>query len=294
MKELRAAPEHDGLRLDRVLAQLTGISLRTSRRMIEDGRVSLNGRTGKSARKISQSDRILLAQAGPEESRLPEFLGQQDSYCFFYKPPCLHTTALAGRDNRSLEAYLPELQGAHRLPCRLQLLQRLDWETAGIICAATGPEAVSAFREAEKAGKCCKYYFALVEGDVSAPFEIRNRLETNGRKRVRALPEAGPEINHTYFEPVWRGKYGPDEIGASLLECRIRSGLRHQIRCHCAVAGHPLLGDALYGSAHPGHFLLEHYGLEFPGHGICYRDRNSELAQILRQAPESGRQAECM
>jgi 23S rRNA pseudouridine1911/1915/1917 synthase len=35
----------------------------------------------------------------------------------------------------------------------------------------------------------------------------------------------------------------------SLIECRLRTGRTHQIRVHLAEAGHPLLGDPLYGRA---------------------------------------------
>jgi 23S rRNA pseudouridine1911/1915/1917 synthase len=34
---------------------------------------------------------------------------------------------------------------------------------------------------------------------------------------------------------------------ASLLSCRLETGRTHQIRVHLAHAGHPLLGDAVYG-----------------------------------------------
>jgi 23S rRNA pseudouridine1911/1915/1917 synthase len=34
---------------------------------------------------------------------------------------------------------------------------------------------------------------------------------------------------------------------ASLVECRLETGRTHQIRVHLAHAGHPLLGDDLYG-----------------------------------------------
>ena len=39
-----------------------------------------------------------------------------------------------------------------------------------------------------------------------------------------------------------------DHPGApSLIECRLETGRTHQIRVHMAHAGHPLLGDPVYG-----------------------------------------------
>ena len=37
---------------------------------------------------------------------------------------------------------------------------------------------------------------------------------------------------------------------ASLVRCRLETGRTHQIRVHLAHAGHPLLGDGVYGSSH--------------------------------------------
>ena len=39
----------------------------------------------------------------------------------------------------------------------------------------------------------------------------------------------------------------PRQDGTTLLEVKIRSGVTHQIRCHLAAAGTPIVGDTLYG-----------------------------------------------
>ncbi|MCA3630245.1 MAG: RNA pseudouridine synthase, partial [Methylobacterium sp.] len=41
---------------------------------------------------------------------------------------------------------------------------------------------------------------------------------------------------------------GAAKAVASLVSCRLETGRTHQIRVHLAHIGHPLLGDALYGS----------------------------------------------
>jgi 23S rRNA pseudouridine1911/1915/1917 synthase len=43
-------------------------------------------------------------------------------------------------------------------------------------------------------------------------------------------------------------RFGPEGApDASLVECRLETGRTHQIRVHMAFAGHPLVGDGVYG-----------------------------------------------
>jgi 23S rRNA pseudouridine1911/1915/1917 synthase len=43
-------------------------------------------------------------------------------------------------------------------------------------------------------------------------------------------------------------RFGPSAApAAALVECRLETGRTHQIRVHMAFAGHPLVGDAVYG-----------------------------------------------
>src|SRR5579859_662331 len=41
---------------------------------------------------------------------------------------------------------------------------------------------------------------------------------------------------------------GRGDAVASLLACRLETGRTHQIRVHLAAIGHPVIGDATYGS----------------------------------------------
>ena len=46
----------------------------------------------------------------------------------------------------------------------------------------------------------------------------------------------------------WRRLRPASEPVASLVRCELETGRTHQIRVHMAHIGHPLLGDATYGS----------------------------------------------
>lgn len=50
------------------------------------------------------------------------------------------------------------------------------------------------------------------------------------------------------------------------VRCRIQQGVRHQVRCHLASIGFPLVGDSLYNSKFYEHedFFLCHYAIKSP------------------------------
>ncbi|MBR4741952.1 MAG: hypothetical protein IK079_03545, partial [Desulfovibrio sp.] len=98
-----------------------------------------------------------------------------------------------------------------------------------------------------------------------------NALRTNGGKQSRVLAEDASRLRWTEFVPLVVLNEKPSWLKASipcpvtLVGCRIFCGARHQIRCHAAHAGYPLLFDSLYGHASDGEFFyLHHAALALP------------------------------
>lgn len=296
---LRVTGEDGGTRLDRALARLVDEGLRGRRRRIARQGVLVNGIPCRDpARRLRQGE--LVALAPPEaEAPVPDaaaparLLARMGDFCALFKPAGLHSAALAGSDGDSLEARLPALCGPVLMPGEAPaLLQRLDYGTSGLVCAALTPEAARSFRAAEAAGHCEKRYLALLTGALPGPLTARGRLDTDRRRTSRLMTDDGDRTRWTEFFPlhVWmpeaaarlrallRG--GSDNAGGAelpetltLAACRIRRGARHQIRAHAAALGYPLLGDARYagtGAAEegPARFLLHHGFLACPA-GKC-------------------------
>ncbi|WP_291438908.1 pseudouridine synthase [Desulfovibrio sp.] len=303
--------QHAGLRLDQALEYLLPhMGLRGRRRCIENGGVSVNGRAASASRRMRQGDVVRLhgmearnapAALGSELSCTAfssgsaaaasglRMLGRQGEYCFFSKPARMHSAALAGACGMSVEALAPALaalwaekssSGNDFDPARLALLQRLDFGTSGLLCAALSAAAAEAFRAAEAAGLCEKRYVALLSGVLSGPAVARQQLDVSGRRKSRVLPALAHHTRWTEFWPlhVWKpgdasvqalhALFGPAQGvepeadgsvvkaeagglpvpagGLTLAACRIRRGARHQIRAHAAGMGHALWGDNLY------------------------------------------------
>ncbi len=265
-----------GRRLDAALGELLpGLGVRARRRLIEGGGLLLNGRRvrapgltvrrGDVLRLVESPVAAVASAPWSYPAQQPRVLRHDAPYLFLFKPAGLHTVALGGGSAPSLESLLPAL-----LPAPPRLLQRLDFETSGLICATSSAEGGEAFRTAEARNEVCKGYLALLQGSLETPVTARAAIAMDGGATVRI--RAGEEEDAgrwTSFVPLvrWRtsetaavaealGMPAPDGP-LTLAACRIGRGARHQIRAHAAWLGLPLWGDARYGGSGT-HFFLHH------------------------------------
>ncbi|MGE4552181.1 MAG: pseudouridine synthase family protein [Desulfovibrionaceae bacterium] len=275
---LRLGAEQDGARLDAALAALCpGLGLRGRRRLIESGRVLVDGRPARPGLRVRAGQELALRpepmpdsvsesapEFGPDSVPIPglRVVCEVDGLAAVYKPAGLHSAALAGGGGASAEAGLAALFPG-RSP---RLLNRLDRDTSGLLLAALTPDAAARWRAAEDAGAVEKTYLAVAAGDVSGPLALNRRLDTADRKRTRVLAEADPDpLRRTLVRPLVRSLTHPPEAGVTVLEVVIFKGARHQIRAQLAAAGHPLLGDALYGGPPAPRLFLHHGRARLPG-----------------------------
>lgn len=206
----------------------------------------------------------------------PRVLTEAHGLVALYKPGGLHSAAIAGSAAPCVEALLPALlrlpdlpglEGTTGFP---RLLNRLDGPTSGILLAARTPQAADLFHAAENSGQATKTYLALVHGVLAQAVTVRRALDTANRAITRVLPQDTPDLlRHTEVTPLGvmnieaRAEGSPDvddtarhgtamsvAPGApcTLIRCVIRKGARHQIRAHLAALGHPIAGDARYGT----------------------------------------------
>lgn len=288
-----------GLRLDKALSlvfpDLAAAGLRARRRLCERGCVRLQQRCAGPAAKVRAGEVLALAvrrtdavptTCAPDE--VPVVVRRDTLFAALYKPGGLHSAALVGSPEPSLEEMLPDLLGVAPVtspsaepgfqksvvfPC---LLNRLDRETSGLVLAAYAEVGRRIWRKAEDEGKTDKRYLAVLEGHLKAPVSVCAALDVADRRKSRILdhPTADP-LRCTEAAPL--GVFPASRIlpGATglltLAGCRIRKGARHQIRAHLAAAGYPLAGDALYGNTHgKSHFLLHHACLRLPGFAALF------------------------
>lgn len=253
-------PQADGWRLDKALELLLpGVGLRGRRRLVESGLATVNGRARAAGYRVRAGQTVAVVpqererRFGPAD--VPVVLTAGD-YALLNKPAGLHSAALAQGGGESVEALLPAI-----FPGRPSyLLSRLDSLTTGLLPAAFSQASAASYRDMEESGEVDKTYLAVGHGEpVATYFRCEGELDAADRKKTRVLERATIDsLRMTEVEALeTRG-------GLTLFRCTIKKGARHQIRTHLAWAGHPLVGDPLYGFGEGERLYLHCAGIDCP------------------------------
>jgi len=245
-----------GERLDRALAAVAGVARAQARRWIDEGRVRLDGRVVRAARRVALGDEV---EADPPEPVRLDLVPEPIPLCVLYedadlividKPPGLVVHPAPGHPRGTLVHALlhhcGDLAGIGGV-LRPGIVHRLDRGTSGVLVAAKHDAAHRHLAEQFRDHTVERVYLAVVRG---VPGAEEGRVERaigrhrRDRKRMSVQTESGREAR-----TVWRVARRFPGAGYALLEVRPETGRTHQIRVHLAAAGLPIVGDPVYGRA---------------------------------------------
>ena len=291
--------EEEG-RLDVFLVSMApGLTRSQIRRLTGEGCVLLNGGVPKVGQKLRSGDRISITVPPPRPVELaPEVIPlnivyQDGELLVVDKPAGLTVHPAPGHPSHTLVNALlglcPDLQGIGGEP-RPGIVHRLDKDTSGLMVVAKSSRAHLGISKQMKDRTVRKGYLALAwgrlepaEGRIDAPVG----RDPRNRKRM-AVVAGGREARTGYKVQRYLN-------GLSLVELSPETGRTHQLRVHLASAGHPLVGDSLYGNKRPPalpslpqepaldrHFLHAHFlGFQHPTTGE-YVEFSSPLPEELQ------------
>lgn len=286
-REIRLPATATG-RLDRALADALGLGRAAVKRAFQLGEVRVGGRRARPSDDALPGSLVSIEVEEPAGAPAPEpgaplaVLVVHPRVLVVDKPAGVAVHPLAPGEGGTLAnavaARYPECAGASPHPREGGAVQRLDLDTSGCVAFARDRAAWEEIHAALSERRVEKDYLALVHGRVAAGGVSSVPLAQRGGRSVPA-PDAmaedrlrGKGWSPRPAETRWEIERRFERY--TLLRVRIATGVMHQIRAHLAMAGHPVVGDALYGgeaASPPGlrrHFLhAARLSLEAPGGG---------------------------
>lgn len=249
--------ENQSTRIDSVLSLLLPETSRSFiQKLIEGGSLSLNGEPMTSKKyKVNAGDKVTLTvpeaeKLSVEPENIPlDIVYEDDDVLVVNKPKGMVVHPAVGN-------YTGTLVNAIMYHCgdrlssingviRPGIVHRIDKDTSGLLMIAKNDKAHESLSQQLAEHSITRRYRALVyhnfaedEGTIDAPIgrDPKNRLK-------QAVTEQNSKRAMTHWRVLERfGKY-------TLIEARLETGRTHQIRVHMAYIKHPLVGDAVYGSA---------------------------------------------
>lgn len=237
-----------GVRLSERLATLyPEASGRARKRWLAMGRVRVNGQVvRRSDASVEPGDRVELGAPPPRPFPAPLRLVHEDTEVLVVdKPSGLLTIATEREREHTAYRMLADYVADQRpVAARLFVVHRLDRETSGLLVFAKSPAAKRFLQSQFAARTVERGYVAVVEGRMDQDAgTLRTRLREGASLRVRPTrrPGAGREAI-THYRVLARGP------AATLLDLRLETGRRGQIRAQLAAIDHPISGDHAHGS----------------------------------------------
>ncbi|MBP7401407.1 MAG: RluA family pseudouridine synthase [Clostridia bacterium] len=287
-----------GIRLDAYLPSvLDNISRSYVRRLIDDGRVRINGTPAKPSYRVEPGLEVVVDLPDPRPDRavpqsIPLHIVYEDEWILVVdKPQGMVVHPAPGHQEgtlvNALLAYcgnqLSDLNGI----LRPGIVHRIDKDTSGLLLVVKDNRVHEKVAARIRRHEITRTYLAMVygtmpagEGTISAPIG----RDPRNRKKMAVVQSGREATTHYRVLLAFRA--------ASWIECRLETGRTHQIRVHLASLGHPVVGDPVYAPGRKDYGLagqaLHAAVLEFdhPATGVRMR-LEAELPAHLRSLLEN-------
>ncbi len=255
---LPAGPDAAGTRLDAYLAaQLRELTRSAAQRLIEEGRVTVNGKPAPKSCRLTGGEAISVDIPAPAPldavpQNIPLDIVYEDADVIVVnKPAGLVVHPAPGHpDSTLVNALLYHCGGSLSGvggTLRPGIVHRIDRDTSGLIIAAKNDAAHLSLSAQLQDHTLSRTYEAVVVGALradSGTVDAPIGRSPSDRKKMAVVQRNGKSAV-THWEMLERFP------GLTHIRCRLETGRTHQIRVHMAYIGHPIYGDTVYGAKKP-------------------------------------------
>lgn len=256
-------------RLDqKVIELLPQVSRAFASRLVEDGKVSINGAVvQKPGHKLRPRDVVAVDYDIKELDKIPEIalpvLYEDSDVVVINKPVGVLTHSKGAFNPEATVATFIRKHTSGLAGERAGIVHRLDRATSGVIICAKNQPALSFLQKQFAQRKAKKTYVAVVTGHMPYDHAIIDMpIERNPKKPQTFRTGLQGKSAITEYSVLRDGKQ------YTLLELKPQTGRTHQLRVHLAELGRPILGDTLYGGQPADRLYLHAAELEItlPSH----------------------------
>ncbi|MBQ1768952.1 MAG: RluA family pseudouridine synthase [Oscillospiraceae bacterium] len=248
--EYRCTESDQGRKLYYILRNGMGVSASLLKRLKNAGAVFLNGEPAFTTVTVMPGDIVTIdliaaereADLEPEAGDI-EILFENEAMLIVNKPAGMIVHPSIAKYRGSLAAFAAGYLQKTGQDARCHVVNRLDRDTSGCVVFAKNAYYKTALSEALASSDAEKVYLGVMYGALGGgSFTISQPIKrAEPQKMLRIVsPDGKRAVTHCEI----LGSDGEMTLARFTLE----TGRTHQIRVHSAYIGHPLLGDALYGT----------------------------------------------
>lgn len=259
--ELTACEYNCGTRLDKFIADNSDLSRNIVSKLIDEGKVTVNGKITQKSVKLKDGDIIAVEIPEPEilsieAQDIPlDIVYEDDDLLVVNKPKGMVVHPAPGNyDGTLVNALLhhcgDSLSGINGV-IRPGIVHRIDKDTSGLLIVAKNDKSHTSLALQIQEHSFKREYEAVVVGnfkDEEGTVNLPLGRSPHDRKK-QAINGLNPRNAVTHYKVLTRYR------GFGHCKFILETGRTHQIRVHCAAMGHPVAGDTVYGDAKHTHGL---------------------------------------
>lgn len=254
MKEYLVDSGKGNIRLDKLVAILESeLSRSMIQKMLDDGKILVNGKQEKASYKTKTNDKISVEKVVAKEIELKaqdipvEVIYEDADIIVVNKPKGIVVHPANGNPDGTLVNAImnickDSLSGIGG-EIRPGIVHRIDKDTSGLLIIAKNDKAHINLSEQIKNRDITKKYVALVRGVIkenNATIDMPIGRSDQNRKKMAVRKDGKNAVTH--FDVIKR------YAGYTYLDIKIDTGRTHQIRVHLAEIGYPIVGDGVYSN----------------------------------------------
>lgn len=242
----------NGIRIDQYLTSKLDFTRSKIEKMIESGKVKVNGNTVKKSYILNEGDFIEIEEyieekmsASPVKMNL-DIVYEDDDVIVVNKPNGLVVHPAPGNYSNTLVnglMYHSKKLSSINGEFRPGIVHRIDAYTTGLLMVAKNDKAHLSLAKQLEEKTTTRKYIALVWGIIkedSGTIDAPIGRDKNDRKKM-CVTDVNSKEAITNFKVLERYK------NATLIELSLKTGRTHQIRVHMNYIGHPVVNDPVYG-----------------------------------------------